>query len=64
MPGTEVIGFNSALVPRLVLPGLWGGERGCMVWQCSVVGEFGVQRCTENRYLKEAFENNLLIQEG
>lgn len=68
MPGTDVIGFNTALAPRLVLPGLWVGERGCRAWQHSVVstvmGEFDVQKCTQNRYLKEAFENNLLIQEG
>ena len=68
MSGTDVIGFNSALASRLVLPGLWVGERGCRAWQHSVVstvmGEFGVQKCTQNKYLKEAFKNNLLIQEG
>ena len=68
MPGRDVIGFNSALAPRLILPGLWVGETGCRAWQHCVVStvmrEFGVQKCTQNRYLKEAFENNMLIQEG
>lgn len=71
MPGAEMIGFNSAhdtaLAPR-VLPAPGVRERETRPWEDSVVsiviGGVCVQKCTQERYLNEAFENNSLIQEG